>query len=150
VAASRRIALQAGGETGAMVLGSDRQLLMALGNLIENAVAYSPDGSRVVVGVRRDRDIVEISVVDQGIGIPAIEQERIFERFYRVDPARARATGGTGLGLAIVKHIAAVHGGEVAVWSVEGAGSTFTLRLPALPAPTTSRPTRRQPEETIA
>jgi two-component system sensor histidine kinase SenX3 len=87
-----------------------------------------------VVGVKRVAGAVEITVVDQGIGIPASEQRRIFERFYRVDPARARATGGTGLGLAIVKHIAAVHGGEVSVWSVEGAGSTFTLRLPALAA----------------
>ena len=74
---------------------------------------------------------VEISVTDQGIGIPERDLERIFERFYRVDPARSRATGGTGLGLAIVKHIAATHGGEVSVWSVEGNGSTFTLKLPA-------------------
>jgi two-component system sensor histidine kinase SenX3 len=153
LAASRRIRLQTTGERGLQVLGSERQLLMALGNLVVNAVTYSPDASRVVVGVRTAGEAVEISVVDQGIGIPPAEQERIFERFYRVDPARARATGGTGLGLAIVKHIAAVHGGEVSVWSVEGAGSTFTLRLPALPGPSpnrTSRHSRRQHEETNA
>jgi len=135
VAASRQVSLQKGGESGLVVLGSERQLVTALGNLVSNAVAYSPDGSRVVVSSRSDRDAVEFTVVDQGIGIPEYEQQRIFERFYRVDPARARATGGTGLGLAIVKHIAAVHGGEVAVWSVEGAGSTFTLRLPAMARP---------------
>ena len=75
--------------------------------------------------------MVELVVTDQGVGIPADELDRIFERFYRVDPARARATGGTGLGLSIVKHVAATHGGEVRVWSVEGEGSTFTLVLPA-------------------
>ena len=75
-------------------------------------------------------DLIEISVTDQGIGISEKDRERIFERFYRVDPARSRATGGTGLGLSIVKHVAASHGGEVTVWSAEGQGSTFTLRLP--------------------
>ena len=149
VAASRHIALERTGERDVLVLGSDRQLGMALGNLVDNAVAYSPDGARVVVGVARVDRAVDITVVDQGIGIPDSEQRRIFERFYRVDPARARATGGTGLGLAIVKHIAAVHGGEVSVWSVEGAGSTFTLRLPALPrTQSMSRPPRRQQKET--
>lgn len=132
VAASRKVGLTRGGERGLAVLGSERQLVTALGNLLSNAVAYSPEGARVVVSARRHDDGVELTVVDQGIGIPDDEQARIFERFYRVDPARARATGGTGLGLAIVKHIAAIHGGEVSVWSVEGAGSTFTLRLPAL------------------
>ena len=78
-------------------------------------------------------EVVEVSVTDQGIGIPAEEQSRIFERFYRVDPARSRITGGTGLGLAIVKHVCANHGGECTVWSVEGEGSTFTLRLPLAP-----------------
>ena len=74
--------------------------------------------------------IAEISVSDQGIGIPESALERIFERFYRVDAARSRATGGTGLGLSIVKHVATNHGGDVSVWSVEGAGSTFTIRFP--------------------
>ena len=153
VAASRHIALEQTGDRDVVVLGSDRQLVMALGNLVDNAVAYSEDHARVVIGVRRvERAAVELTVVDQGIGIPESEQRRIFERFYRVDPARARATGGTGLGLAIVKHIAAVHGGEVSVWSVEGAGSTFTLRLPALPATPSSPPrtSRRQEQETAS
>jgi two-component system sensor histidine kinase SenX3 len=92
----------------------------------------------VVVSVRVEGELAEVSVTDQGVGIPDQDLNRIFERFYRVDPARSRITGGTGLGLAIVKHIAATHGGDVSVWSVEGAGSTFTLRLPvALPAPAT-------------
>ena len=96
---------------------------------------YSPDGSTVVVGATGHDDHVDISVTDQGIGIPAGELDRIFERFYRVDPARHRSTGGTGLGLSIVKHVAASHGGEVRVWSVEGQGSTFTLTLPRKPGP---------------
>lgn len=129
-AENRHIRLASGGHGGLQVLGDESQLVVALGNLVENAVAYSPPHTRVAVGVRRRNDRVEISVTDQGYGIPEAEQERIFERFYRVDPARSRATGGTGLGLAIVKHIAASHGGEVSVWSVPGAGSTFTLRLP--------------------
>jgi len=152
VAASRHITLEQSGDRDVVVLGSDRQLVMALGNLVDNAVAYSLDGARVVVGVGRVERAVTITVVDQGIGIPESEQRRIFERFYRVDPARARATGGTGLGLAIVKHIAAVHGGEIGVWSVEGAGSTFTLRLPALAAsdPIALRKSRRQQKETTS
>ena len=89
-------------------------------------------GGRLDPQAERD-DSVEISVADQGIGIPERDLERIFERFYRVDPARSRATGGTGLGLAIVKHVIAAHGGKVTVWSKEGAGSTFTLRLPLRP-----------------
>jgi two-component system sensor histidine kinase SenX3 len=117
------------------VLGDFDQLVTGLGNLVGNAVNYSPDRTKVVVAVRREGDLAEISVTDQGIGIPEQDLKRIFERFYRVDPARSRVTGGTGLGLSIVKHIAATHGGDVAVWSVEGAGSTFTLRLPLLGDP---------------
>ena len=109
---------------------------------------YSPSGTRVAVvdhrGRRPGRRIAEISVTDQGIGIPEAEQDRIFERFYRVDPARSRATGGTGLGLAIVKHVAANHGGEVTVWSDEGTGSTFTLRLPAAARRRPDRRSRRR------
>jgi two-component system sensor histidine kinase SenX3 len=138
-AETKQIRLASGGQTGLHVLGNESQLVVALGNLVENAVAYSPPHTRVAVGVRRREDRVEISVTDQGIGIPEAEQERIFERFYRVDPARSRATGGTGLGLAIAKHVAASHGGEVGVWSVPGAGSTFTLRLP-LHTPRPGRP----------
>ena len=93
-------------------------------------MSYSESGSTVLVSTKADDDNVSISVVDQGIGIPTEEIDRIFERFYRVDPARHRSTGGTGLGLSIVKHVAATHGGDVSVWSVEGQGSTFTLTLP--------------------
>jgi two-component system sensor histidine kinase SenX3 len=104
-------------------------------NLVDNAIAYSPPGTRVVVTARASRDIharpcVDISVTDQGLGIAEADIDRIFERFYRVDPARSRATGGTGLGLAIVKNIVTNHLGTVEVRSVVGAGSTFTVRLP--------------------
>ena len=118
------------------VLGDERQLATAVANLLENAVHYSPERTRVVVGLRRRGDDVEVSVADEGVGIGEREVDRVFERFYRADPARSRATGGTGLGLAIVKHIASNHGGEASVWSAPGKGSTFTLRLPAhRPAP---------------
>ena len=113
------------------VFGDEDLLVTAVRNLIGNAVAYSESGTRVAVGGRLHGEMVEITVTDQGQGIPASEQGRIFERFYRVDDARSRATGGTGLGLAIVKHICANHGGDVDVWSEEGRGSTFTIRLPA-------------------
>ena len=112
------------------IAGSREQVIMAIHNLIENAINYSPEGTRVAVALRVVDTIAEISVSDQGIGIPESSLERIFERFYRVDAARSRATGGTGLGLSIVKHVATNHGGDVSVWSVEGAGSTFTLRFP--------------------
>jgi two-component system sensor histidine kinase SenX3 len=115
------------------VLGDRRQLVSAIHNLMENAVKYSDDGSKVQVRARTNGRWVEIGVRDQGIGIPSHDLERIFERFYRVDRARARETGGTGLGLAIVRHVATNHGGEVRVESREGTGSTFTLRLPAGP-----------------
>jgi two-component system sensor histidine kinase SenX3 len=117
-------------DTGLAVAGSAGQLEVALGNLVENAVAYSDPGSRVAVSVKPVAQTVAITVTDQGIGIPEPELGRIFERFYRVDPARATSTGGTGLGLSIVKHVAASHGGEVRVWSQERTGSSFTLVLP--------------------
>ena len=107
------------------------QLISAIGNLVENAVKYSDDGSLVQVRIRRNERWVEVMVVDQGVGIPAADLDRVFERFYRVDKARARQTGGTGLGLAIVRHVANNHGGAVSVQSQEGEGSTFTFRLPA-------------------
>jgi two-component system sensor histidine kinase SenX3 len=104
---------------------------MALNNLILNAVQYSPSGSRVGVGVSIDQSgFVEIAVTDQGVGIPAEDLDRVFERFYRVDDARARSTGGSGLGLSIVKHSVGNSGGDVRVWSQPGRGSTFTIRLP--------------------
>jgi two-component system sensor histidine kinase SenX3 len=117
------------GETP-VVIGDERQLTTAVSNLLANAVTYSPEGTRVVVGVRLRDQAVEVSVADEGIGIAESDQERVFERFYRADPARSRATGGTGIGLAIVKHVATNHGGAVSVWSMEGTGSTFTIRLP--------------------
>ena len=129
-ATARGIEIVRGGERGLTVRGSEKQLVTAVGNLIENAVNYSPERTRVAVAVRRRDGAIEISVTDQGMGIGEKDLERVFERFYRADPARSRATGGTGLGLAIVKHVATNHGGEVSVWSVEGSGSTFTLRLP--------------------
>jgi two-component system sensor histidine kinase SenX3 len=115
------------------VLGDRRQLVSAVHNLMENAVKYSDEGSKVQVRARTDGRWVDIGVRDNGIGIPARDIERIFERFYRVDRGRSRETGGTGLGLAIVRHVASNHGGEVKVQSHEGTGSMFTLRLPAGP-----------------
>jgi two-component system sensor histidine kinase SenX3 len=113
------------------VFGDEDLIVTAVRNLVGNAVTYSDPGGKVAVGGRQVDDMIEISVTDQGQGIPEADQARIFERFYRVDAARSRTTGGTGLGLAIVKHICANHGGDVTVWSEEGRGSTFTMRLPA-------------------
>jgi two-component system sensor histidine kinase SenX3 len=127
---SRQISVVTGGAEGLEVYGSTEQVAAAVSNLVANAITYSGDGSTVLVTTKSLPDTVEISVVDQGIGIPESEVGRIFERFYRVDPARHRSTGGTGLGLSIVKHVAATHGGDIRVWSVEGQGSTFTLTLP--------------------
>jgi two-component system, OmpR family, sensor histidine kinase SenX3 len=127
---SKRISIVTGGATGIEVFGNEEQVTAAVANLVANAVSYSEPDSTVLVSTKTDEERVEISVVDQGIGIPPAEVDRIFERFYRVDPARHRSTGGTGLGLSIVKHVAATHGGEIRVWSVEGQGSTFTLTLP--------------------
>jgi two-component system sensor histidine kinase SenX3 len=121
------------GPRGAVVYGNDSQLATAVTNLVENAIAYSGEDTRVALSMRQDEDWVEIEVADQGIGIAPHDVDRIFERFYRADQARSRATGGTGLGLAIVKHIATNHGGRVDVSSTLGGGSTFTLRLPARP-----------------
>lgn len=113
-----------------IIRGDYEMLTTALRNLIENALVYSEPGSQVGIGLRVVDDVAEIAVTDSGIGIPEAEQDRIFERFYRVDPSRSRETGGTGLGLSIVKHAAANHGGEVKLFSRPGLGSTFTLRLP--------------------
>jgi len=130
-ASAKGIDIVRGGTDGLTVVGVESQLAGALRNLIANAIIYSPEGTRVAVGTRLADGIVEVSVTDQGVGIPVDEQARVFERFYRVDPARSRGTGGTGLGLAIVKHVCANHGGEVTLWSRPGEGSTFTVRLPA-------------------
>jgi two-component system, OmpR family, sensor histidine kinase SenX3 len=130
-AADKEVLVEFVGDRGLKVMGNAEQLIVALGNLVENAVAYSDSGARVAVSARPEGTDVDIVVTDHGVGIPADDIDRIFERFYRVDPARARATGGTGLGLSIVKHVAATHGGSVRVWSVEGEGSTFTIILPS-------------------
>ncbi|MGW1677155.1 sensor histidine kinase [Saccharopolyspora sp. NPDC002376] len=133
--------------TGHLLDGDRTLLVTALTNLIDNAVSYSPPDSPVSISRRLSGDFVEIAVTDRGIGIEPEYHERVFERFFRVDPARSRATGGTGLGLAIVKHVAANHGGEVKLWSRTGTGSTFTLRVPRHGARTTDgQPAVEQPD----
>jgi len=117
--------------SGYRVLGDEALLVTAIANLVSNAIAYSPSGTSVSISRRRRGDNVEIAVTDRGIGIARSDQERVFERFFRVDKARSRATGGTGLGLAIVKHVAANHNGAIRLWSQQGTGSTFTLSIPA-------------------
>ncbi len=117
--------------SGFQVMGDQTLLVTALANLISNAIAYSPNASKVSISRCRRGDNIEIAVTDRGIGIARADQERVFERFFRVDKARSRATGGTGLGLAIVKHVAANHNGSIRLWSQPGTGSTFTLSIPA-------------------
>ena len=129
-AESRKITVEIGEIEDATVNGDRDQLIMAVLNLVENAINYSPENTKVSVVVKVKQELLEISVTDQGIGIAEGELARVFERFYRVDPARSRMTGGTGLGLSIVKHVALNHGGDIKVWSREGVGSTFTLQLP--------------------
>ena len=130
VAESASITITIDAPSGLLVQGDRQMLVTALVNLLANAVHYSTAGSSVSIS-RRVRDgFVEIAVTDRGIGIAPEHQSRVFERFFRIDPARSRATGGTGLGLAIVKHVAANHGGSAVLWSKPGTGSTFTLRLP--------------------
>jgi signal transduction histidine kinase len=129
-ATAKRIAIATGGEHGLVVRGVEAQLATAVTNLLANAVAYSPEDTKIAVAARARSGFAEIAVTDSGIGIPRADRSRIFERFYRVDQSRASRTGGTGLGLAIVKHVASNHGGSVTVWSEEGVGSTFTLRIP--------------------
>lgn len=154
-AVGKDIEITVGGDHGAVVWGDHDLLVTAVRNLLDNAVAYSETGTHVGVGtvIKAADHAVEIAVVDQGVGIAPDDQPRLFERFYRVDPARSRETGGTGLGLSIVKHVAADHGGEVTVWSEPGRGSTFTMRLPLVAASSrgasgtssTSRPSSATP-----
>jgi two-component system sensor histidine kinase SenX3 len=134
-AESREIKIEFIKNNDVTILGDESQLEMAISNLIENAINYSSNKTNVVVTLSRVDGLAEIRVKDQGIGISDENIERIFERFYRVDPARSRATGGTGLGLSIVKHIITNHGGDITVWSEQGEGSTFTLRLPEFKEP---------------
>lgn len=145
-AEANNITLIVDAPSGLEIRGDDTLLLTAMSNLISNAIAYSPQNTQVSIS-RRARTVdgapsVEIAVTDRGIGIAPEDQERVFERFFRVDKARSRMTGGTGLGLAIVKHVAANHGGTIRLWSKPGMGSTFTLVLPALTDPGTG-PTER-------
>jgi two-component system sensor histidine kinase SenX3 len=132
-AAVKGIEMRVAAARGLTVFGSENQLVTAVANLVENAIAYSSEGTDVVIDAQAEGDTVAVSVTDHGIGIEPPDLDRIFERFYRADRARSRATGGTGLGLAIVKHIATNHAGRVDVASVAGQGSTFTLRLPVRP-----------------
>lgn len=131
-AESKNIRIVVGDRVEATVFGDQDLLVTALRNLIDNAIRYSPENTKVGVGVRSKDGLIAVSVTDQGEGLTPEDQERVFERFYRVDAARSRHTGGTGLGLSIVKHVASNHGGEVSLWSRPGQGSTFTLRLPEM------------------
>lgn len=134
VATSRKIKIVTGGDLDAFVYGDAERLVIALSNLVANAVNYSSDGSQVGIGALSRGSYVEIAVTDQGIGMSQEDTERIFERFYRTDQARSRSTGGSGLGLSIVKHIISHHGGDIRVWSSPGKGSTFTIRVPEAPS----------------
>jgi two-component system, OmpR family, sensor histidine kinase SenX3 len=156
-----KIELRTDSPTGLRVLGDQTLLVTALANLVSNAIAYSPPGSPVSISRRRRGDNIEIAVTDRGIGIALEDQERVFERFFRGDKARSRATGGSGLGLAIVKHVAANHDGSIGVWSKPGTGSTFTLSIPAYqdsdsdeepeqPRAREVRPSRSQREEELS
>jgi two-component system sensor histidine kinase SenX3 len=127
----RHIALDVEVPGGVGVAGSRGQLLSLVRNLVENAVKYSDGGTTVAVRVSRDADDAVVEVADRGIGIPAADLDRVFERFYRVDRARTRETGGSGLGLSIVRHVVQAHGGTVRLASTEGEGTTVTVRLPA-------------------
>ena len=137
VAEAEKITIVGGKKSGARVFGDEALLIVAVHNLVANAVNYSAEGSRVGVGVRLQKGIVEITVTDQGVGIQEADLDRVFERFFRVDQARSRHTGGTGLGLSIVKHVVQNHGGDIRVWSQPGSGSTFTIRLPEAAQPIT-------------
>lgn len=140
------IAVRADSPSGLRVLGDETLLITALANLVSNAIAYSPPGSPVSISRRRRGENVEIAVTDRGIGIALEDQERVFERFFRGDKARSRATGGSGLGLAIVKHVAANHNGTIGVWSKPGTGSTFTLSIPAAKPSTRDEGESEQPQ----
>lgn len=149
-AESKNISIVVGGRTEGKVFGDQDLLVTALRNLIDNAIRYSPANTRVGIGVRSREGLVSISVTDQGDGLTPEDQERVFERFYRVDAARSRQTGGTGLGLSIVKHVASNHGGEVTLWSQPGQGSTFTLRLPEMEGQDSDRPVPDAPASALS
>ena len=141
---AKRVKIAIGGDEGCRIYGDLPRLTIVINNLLSNALQYSPEGTRIGIGVAKKRNWIEIAVTDQGIGMSAEEVDRVFERFYRTDQARSRSTGGTGLGLSIVKHIVANHGGEVKVWSKLNVGSTFTVRLPsAEPLPKPKKPRKK-------
>jgi two-component system, OmpR family, sensor histidine kinase SenX3 len=145
-AQAKGLTIAVGGQSGLVVQGVESQLATAVTNLLANAVAYSTGEGRIALAARARSGFAEIAVTDSGIGIPRQDRQRVFERFYRVDQSRASSTGGTGLGLAIVKHVASNHGGSVSVWSEEGLGSTFTLRIPlAQPAPAPTQSLEKHP-----
>ncbi len=135
LASQRQVVIVSAGDPNLTVVGDPEQLETAVANLVHNAIAYSAERARVIVSTRlavsEGASVIELAVTDNGIGIPEDEQDRVFERFYRVDYARSRASGGTGLGLTIVRHVAQAHGGDVELWSQVGQGSTFTMRIPA-------------------
>lgn len=126
----RKVKIDYLGEKGVRVIGDEEMLAVAFKNIVENAIVYSAEGSKVGVSLSQSGNVAEVTVVDAGVGISKEDLKRIFERFYRTDPARSRETGGTGLGLSIVKHVITSHLGEIKVSSKPGIGSTFTLRLP--------------------
>jgi two-component system sensor histidine kinase SenX3 len=130
-AARREVSVIVARTVDGHVLGDRWQLADAITNLVQNAISYSDERARVTISLAVDGEHAEVKVSDNGIGIKPEDQERIFERFFRVDYGRSRESGGTGLGLSIVRHIAVTHGGDIRVWSRPGQGSTFTLRLPA-------------------
>lgn len=130
-AAQREVSVIVARTTEVRVLGDRWQLADAVANLVQNAISYSDERARVTISLALDGDVAEVKVSDNGIGIRPEDQDRIFERFFRVDYGRSRESGGTGLGLSIVRHIAVSHGGDIRVWSRPGQGSTFTLSLPA-------------------
>ena len=132
IAEAKAISINAKYPDDIFVMGDGELLTVAVKNLLENAIQYSDPQQQVGIGVMARNGHVDIIVTDQGVGIPADEQSRVFERFYRVDESRDRTTGGTGLGLSLVKHISMSHRGEVTLFSQQGVGSTFTIRLPRL------------------
>lgn len=146
-AEAKNIEVRVGGRVDARVFGDPDLLTNAFRNLIDNAVRYSPENTKVGIGLRHRDGLVSVSVTDQGLGLAPEDQERVFERFYRADAARSRQTGGTGLGLSIVKHVVENHGGEVTVWSQLGKGSTFTVRLPDMEGETEQEGAAARPPE---
>lgn len=150
VAAAKGIEVRLRAKSKAKIYGDQALMVVAVHNLVANAIAYSSEGGRVGIGVTVDGDAVEIAVADQGIGIAPEDQDRVFERFYRVDQARSRNTGGSGLGLSIVKHAVQNHGGDVRLWSQLGRGSTFTIRLPLAEPPVAPPEPEDAEPETVA